>query len=144
MSSHIPIDPMTCIGSAVSEPYWRGLSEGRLTLPVCDTCARTFFFPRRWCPHCWSEGISWITASGHGTIYSTCRVNIPFDGRSSDEIPYAVALIDLTEGVRIPGRLHPSNMDARIGQPVTIDFGDNPTRTLPVWVTDTDEALDSN
>lgn len=101
-------------------------------LPVCDSCGRTFFFPRRWCPRCWSAEISWVQATGRGTIYSACTVNIPFDGRSAEEIPYTVALIDLEEGVRLPGRLHHSD-DAGVGGAVTIHFGDDPGSTLPVW-----------
>lgn len=135
METHPQVDPMACIGSEVSEPYWRGLSEGRLMIPVCHACGRTFFFPRRWCPHCWSPEIGWAAATGRGTVYSACMVNIAFDGRSADEVPYAVALVDLDEGIRIPGRLHPSDMAATAGQSVTIVFGDDPTRTLPVWVT---------
>ena len=133
---------MTCVGSEVSEPYWKGLSEGRLVIPICSACGRTFFFPRRWCPHCWSAEVGWTTATGRGTIYSSCLVNIPFDGRSAAEIPYAVALIDLEEGIRIPGRLHPSNMDATVGQPVFIHFGEDPARTLPVWVMNAGRAPD--
>ena len=136
MQTHLQVDPMACVGSEVSEPYWRGLSEGRLMIPACASCGRNFFFPRRWCPHCWSPEIGWAAATGRGTVYSACMVNIPFDGRSAEEVPYAVALIDLDEGIRIPGRLHPSNMDATAGQTVIIDFGDDPTRTLPGWVTE--------
>lgn len=102
-------------------------------LPVCDSCGRTFFFPRRWCPGCWSAETSWVQATGRGTIYSTCMVNIPFDGRSAEEIPYAVALIDLEEGVRLPGRLARPNA-AGVGGAVAIHFGDDPGSTLPVWV----------
>ncbi|MBT7667484.1 MAG: DNA-binding protein, partial [Rhodospirillaceae bacterium] len=30
-------------------PYWEGLREGKLMLPKCDDCAKTFFFPRISC-----------------------------------------------------------------------------------------------
>lgn len=133
VGSHIPIDPQACAASAVSAPYWNGLANGRLMMPRCDTCKSVFFFPRRWCPTCWSPNISWIEASGQGTIYTRCMVNVPFDGRPAEEVPYAVALVDLDEGPRVPGRLHPDHMNAGVGCTVTLEFGPDPKNSLPVW-----------
>ncbi|MCE0767624.1 zinc ribbon domain-containing protein, partial [Pseudonocardia kujensis] len=84
--------PTDCAMSAVSEPFWQSLAEGRLSLPFCAACREPFFFPRRWCPSCWSSELSWIDASGGGTLYARCLVEMPFDGRPGEEIPYAVAL----------------------------------------------------
>ena len=132
-SPHISIDPRTCAASDTSAPYWNGLAEGLLMLPRCDACSTVFFFPRMWCPSCWSSDISWIEASGRGTIYTCCMVNVPFDGRPPEEVPYAVALVDLDEGVRVPGRLHPVDMAAPVGTRVVLDFASNPDKSLPVW-----------
>jgi uncharacterized OB-fold protein len=132
-STHISRDPRTCAASDTSAPYWNGLADARLMLPRCDACSTVFFFPRMWCPTCWSSDISWIEATGRGTIYTYCMVNVAFDGRSPKEVPYAVALVDLDEGVRMPGRLHPLDMDAQIGMQVVLDFSPDPENSLPVW-----------
>ncbi|GAA0896787.1 Zn-ribbon domain-containing OB-fold protein [Pseudonocardia zijingensis] len=130
---HVPLAPAECAASAVSEPYWEGLAQGRLRIPFCGTCDKAFFFPRRWCPACWSADVSWIDAGGGGTLYARCTVDIPFDGRPAEEVPYAVALVDLDEGVRLPGRLRRADAQLPIGARVVLRFPDDPARSLPVW-----------
>jgi len=133
MSDHVPVSPARCAVSAVSEPYWNSLADARLSLPYCNACNKPFFFPRKWCPNCWSSNLSWIEASGRGTLYSRCMVNMPFDGRPAEEIPYAVALVDLDEGVRLPGRLRQADAAMPIGGRVVLEFADDPEVSLPVW-----------
>jgi uncharacterized OB-fold protein len=130
---HVPVAPAECAMSSVSEPYWNGLAAGRLSIPYCNQCEQPFFFPRQWCPNCWSSDISWITASGCGTLYSRCMINMPFDGRPAEEIPYAVALVDLDEGVRLPGRLRQADAAMPIGGRVELEFAADPASRLPVW-----------
>lgn len=132
-SPYISVDPRTCAASDTSAPYWDGLAAGKLMLPRCGACDSVFFFPRMWCPSCWSSDIHWIEATGRGAIYTRCMVNVPFDGRPAEEVPYAVALVDLEEGVRVPGRLHPADMDAPTGEEVVLEFGPDPQNSLPVW-----------
>jgi uncharacterized OB-fold protein len=127
------VPPASCAVSSVSLPYWEGLQSGKLMLPHCTSCDRTFFFPRRWCPHCWSDAVTWRQASGEGTLYSRATVRMPFEGRSPDEIPYTVALVDLDEGVRIPGRLHPDAAGLALDSRVALLFPPDPSVALPVW-----------
>ncbi|MGI5129914.1 Zn-ribbon domain-containing OB-fold protein [Pseudonocardia sp. CA-107938] len=133
MSDHVPVAPADCAMSAVSEPFWQGLAAGRLVLPFCAACRRPFFFPRRWCPTCWSADVTWTDAGGGGTLYARCQVDVPFDGRPAEEIPYSVALVDLDEGVRIPGRLRRADAALPIGERVVLDFAPDPAAALPVW-----------
>ena len=132
-SDHVSLAPASCAVSEVSQPYWDGLAAGRLRLPHCDDCHTPFFFPRRWCPSCWRSNISWIDASGYGTLYTRCLVEIPFDGRPAEEVPYAVALVDLDEGVRLPGRLRLADATLPIGHRVRLHFAEDPASYLPVW-----------
>ena len=53
-----------------AKPYWDGLKEHKLMLPKCQDCGKAFFYPRILCPHCHSRNITWIQASGKGTLYS--------------------------------------------------------------------------
>ncbi|MGE0215952.1 Zn-ribbon domain-containing OB-fold protein [Mycolicibacterium sp.] len=133
MPDHVPVAPADCAQSAVSQPYWDGLAEGVLSIPYCTGCAEPFFFPRKWCPRCWGADLTWITAAGRGTLYTRCLVNMPFDGRAAEEIPYAVALVDLDEGVRLPGRLRRADADLPIGSRVVLQFPTDPSVALPFW-----------
>lgn len=118
--------------SEASQPFWDGLAAGELRLPRCRRCAELFFFPRLFCPRCWSEDIIWERAGGGGTVYAVTTVHIPFD--PSLEVPYSVVIVDLDEGVRLPARLAPSAAGAAVGDRVTISFAAHPRAALPTFV----------
>jgi uncharacterized OB-fold protein len=118
----------------VAQPFWRALAEGRLVLPRCGRCAEVFFFPRRWCPCCWSEDVGWIDASGRGTVYARTEVHLPFPGIHEADLPVVELLVDLDEGARIPGRAHPDSRDVQIGDRVRIAFARDPGEEVPSFV----------
>lgn len=87
-----------------SHPYWEGLAQGELRIQRCDACSRAVFYPRLLCPHCFSEQLSWIVASGKGTIYSYTVAHQAF-GAFASETPFVVAIVALEEGVRMMTRI---------------------------------------
>jgi uncharacterized protein len=97
---------------SVAAPFWSALSEGRLVLPYCQACQRAFFYPRARCQRCWSDQVTWIDSAGYGIIYASSVINVPFQGIA--EVPYAVGLVDLDEGVRLPCRL-PAGRERPVG-----------------------------
>jgi uncharacterized OB-fold protein len=119
--------------SPESEPFWAALAAGRLELPYCKSCDVPFFYPRRWCPKCWSEDIAWREVEGVGTVWALSKVHLAFQGISEDEIPYTVVLVDLDAGVRIPGRLQDEDGQVAISDRVRLEFSDEPARHLPVF-----------
>jgi uncharacterized protein len=110
--------------SPETDPFWSATAEGRLVLPNCDDCAAAIWYPRTLCPICGSTSVTWVEASGQGTIYSyTVMHRGP--GRFRDVVPYVVAYVELAEGPRVltnivncdPDRVH-------IGQSVSVAFFD--------------------
>ncbi|MEU6538944.1 bifunctional MaoC family dehydratase N-terminal/OB-fold nucleic acid binding domain-containing protein [Streptomyces sp. NPDC047000] len=101
--------------------FWRGVEDHRLLIQRCTACG-TLRHP--WLPGCNScGGLGWDTveASGDGTVYSYVVMHHPpfpaFDP------PYAVALIELTEGVRLVSDVVGVPYDkVRIGMPVRVAF----------------------
>ncbi|MHC3471239.1 bifunctional MaoC family dehydratase N-terminal/OB-fold nucleic acid binding domain-containing protein [Streptomyces sp. 7R007] len=101
--------------------FWEGVAGHRLLLQRCAACA-TLRFP--WLPGCNACGSpDWDTreASGEGTVYSYVVLHHPpfpaFDP------PYAVALIELAEGVRMISNVIGVPYDkVRIGMPVRLVF----------------------
>ena len=87
--------------TADSLAYWEAAHEGRLIIQRCDDCGTPRFYPRVPCSRCWSDRVSWIDASGRGTIYSFTIVHRPPSAGFADAAPYAVALVELEEGVRM-------------------------------------------
>ncbi len=108
-----------------SQWWWDALGEGRLELPRCRSCGRTFFPPQPFCPHCGSSEWERIEASGHGRIYSWVVAHTPFDMTFADEVPYPIVAAELEEGVRLFGRYR--------GEPETIR-ADAPVRAFVYWV----------
>ncbi|ANS66397.1 hypothetical protein SLINC_4173 [Streptomyces lincolnensis] len=101
--------------------FWDGVRQHRLLIQRCADCA-ALRFP--WLPGCGSCGSpDWDTveATGEGTVYSYVVMHHPpfpaFDP------PYAVALIELTEGVRMISNIVGVPHDrVRIGRPVRLEF----------------------
>lgn len=90
------------VADADSAPYWEGCRDGRLLIQQCAECETLRFPPNRICGACHSDKMKWIEASGKGRVYSWIVVNhaVPREVYG-DDVPYAVALIDLEEGVRM-------------------------------------------
>ncbi|MFI8963173.1 bifunctional MaoC family dehydratase N-terminal/OB-fold nucleic acid binding domain-containing protein [Streptomyces sp. NPDC053493] len=101
--------------------FWAGVAEHRLLIQRCADCA-TLRFP--WLPGCNACGSrAWDTvdAGGEGTVYSYVVMHHPpfpaFDP------PYAVALVELAEGVRMISNVVGVPYDkVRIGMPVRLEF----------------------
>lgn len=87
-----------------SRPYWEGLAQGELRLQRCNSCSKAVFYPRSICPHCHADQLSWIVASGKGTIYSYTVAHQAFGSFAAD-VPFVVAIVELEEGVRMMSRI---------------------------------------
>lgn len=115
-----------------TRPFWEAAQEHRLVIQRCGDCQQPIFYPRSVCPHCMSDRITWVHASGRGTVYSYTVVH-----RSppafQQEVPFVVALVELEEGVRMMTRIVGSPPQAvRIGAAVEVVFDDvTPEITLP-------------
>lgn len=102
MPGHLPASLL--VQDSDSRPYWEGLAQGELRIQRCNACSKAVFYPRALCPHCYADQLSWIVASGKGTIYSYTVAHQAF-GPFAADAPFVVALIELEEGVRMMSRL---------------------------------------
>ena len=84
-----------------SQPFWDAARQRRLVVKRCKQCRRAHFYPRPFCPHCWSSEVEWQDCSGRASLYTYSVVHRndlpPFDER----VPYVAAIVDLEEGVRM-------------------------------------------
>ncbi|TDC93601.1 Zn-ribbon domain-containing OB-fold protein [Nonomuraea deserti] len=83
-----------------TQPFWDGTAAGELRIQRCQTCARHYFYPRPSCPHCGGDQVEWVRASGRATLYSYVINHRPAPG-FEDDAPYAIAVVELEEGVRM-------------------------------------------
>ena len=80
----------------LTKPYWDGAFQGRLMLPHCHSCGRSFFRPEVACTHCFATDWSWKQASGRGALYSfTVLHRAPVAGL---KMPLVFAIVELEEG----------------------------------------------
>lgn len=81
-------------------PYWEGTALGELRLQRCRACATAFFYPRTSCPRCGTTDVVWERASGRGRLHTYVISHRAAPGYE-DEVPYAIAVVELDEGPRM-------------------------------------------
>ena len=114
------------VPDAVTQPFWDGVAEGVLRVQRCVACGRYVFYPRAVCPHCTTGELEWVEATGAGVVHAFTIVHrAPPDYR--DQVPYAVALVELDEGVRMMTRLvDVEPADVAVGMPVEVAIRGEP------------------
>ena len=88
-----------------SDFYWERAQAHELWLRRCNACERAYFYPRDICPHCFSRDVTWVQASGRGTLHTFAVVERAPTPAFADHVPYVAALVDLEEGPRFPTNL---------------------------------------
>jgi uncharacterized OB-fold protein len=81
--------------------FWEATRQGRLLIRHCADCGAFSYYPRPFCPKCWSDRVSWHEASGEATLYSWSVVHRNDQPPFSDRVPYVAAIVDLAEGPRM-------------------------------------------
>jgi uncharacterized OB-fold protein len=91
----------------IRDEFRAGLARGDLLLQRCNDCGKLNMYPRHACPHCQSLSLGWQKSAGLGVLHSftVLRAGAP-EGFESD-LPYALGVIKLEEGVQLLARLLP-------------------------------------
>ena len=113
--------------------FWDGTAAGELRIQRCGGCGALRHPPGPMCPGCGAVKPEYIVAAGTGEVYSyVVQHHPPVPGKS---LPIVVALVQLTEGVRMVGELlRVSPERVRAGLPVRVEFVRvDGTLTLPAW-----------
>ena len=115
-----------------SHIFWQGCNENKLLIQQCKNCSKHIFYPRILCPHCFSEKVEWVESTGKGKIYSYTIARRGGGPAFKDDSPYAVALIELDEGVRMFSNI--INIDVekvKCDLPVEVVFEEQGDFSLP-------------
>ena len=118
--------------STVSLPFWQAAKRHELHIQRCGSCGAYVFYPREVCAECLSSDLSWVKVSGKGTVYSYTIAQAPTHPAFAEDVPYIVAIVELTEGPHITTNITGCKPDAvRIGMPVIATFDEvTPDMTL--------------
>ncbi len=121
--------------SPETQPFWDGCKRHELTLPYCTKCEAFFFYPRQFCPACFSWEIEWRPCSGKGRLFTFAiqfRAQMP-----GFTPPYVTAVVQLDEGPRMMTNLigiDPMPENIHCGMPVEVTWEDvNDEITLPMF-----------
>jgi uncharacterized OB-fold protein len=108
-----------------SREFWEGLCDGRLLIKHCTACGAFHYYPRPFCPTCWSDDVEWYEASGRATVYTYSTVYVNDLPPFGPQVPYVAAVVELEEGPRMMTRLIDCTKDdITLGMPVEVTYTD--------------------
>lgn len=83
----------------LTDEFWDATRQHRYLVQWCTGCDRPIFYPRVVCPGCLGrDSLTWRPSSGLGTVYAVSVQHRPAYPGLADQVPYAVALVDLDAG----------------------------------------------
>lgn len=88
-----------------SRAFWDHLTGGQFVAQRCSECMTIRFPVRSHCRVCLALDHEWEPVVGRGRVYSYVIYERAFHKGYSADIPYALALVEFDEQLRIPGCL---------------------------------------
>jgi uncharacterized OB-fold protein len=93
---------------SLADEFNDALAAGTLVIQRCNACGEVNMYPRYRCPACHSADLGWQESEGTGVLLTHAVVRaVPPKGFESD-LPYAVGVVRLDEGVQLLARLEPA------------------------------------
>ncbi len=116
--------------------FWEGAKEERLLIRHCLDCDAYSYYPRPFCPKCWSERVEWYEASGEATLYTWSVIYNNDMPPFRDRVPYVAAIVDLAEGPRMMTNVVECPFaELQVGMPLKVTFQPiSDEFTIPVFV----------
>jgi uncharacterized OB-fold protein len=114
--------------SELTQGFWEAAARGELVVQRCDGCGLLRHYPQPMCAACHSTDWTWTPVSGRGVVYTFTVTHQAFHPAWAGAVPYAVATVELEEGVRMVADLPAEDTDdVAIGLPVEVFFDEVPT-----------------
>jgi len=115
------------------EQFYKYVLQGKLMGGKCKKCGKVHLPPRPMCDKCFSKEMEWVEMPQKGKLMTYTIIHVAptqFQGMA----PYAVGIVELENGVRMPGMIRAAPEQIKIGMPLTIDFGACvATQPWPQW-----------
>lgn len=81
--------------------FYQHCQRSELRFQRCTSCGAWRHVPRHKCGACSSWEWEWARSSGRGQVFSWTVVSRPMHPDFVEEVPYAPAIIEMEEGVRL-------------------------------------------
>jgi hypothetical protein len=106
------------------EQFYKYILQRKLVGGKCKKCGKVHLPPRPLCDNCFSKEFEWTEIPQKGKLLTYTVIHVaPIQFQSM--APYAVGIIQLENGVKIPGMIRGVALEhIKIGMPLTIDFGE--------------------
>jgi uncharacterized OB-fold protein len=116
------------------EQFYRFCTERKLMAVRCVRCRHVMVPPRTICSNCRSSRVEWVQLATRGKLvtYTVVHVSPP---QFKHMAPYAVGIVEMPEGVKLPGIIRTSRLESlKIGMELEVDFSPTPQATeWPHW-----------
>jgi uncharacterized protein len=84
--------------------FFEKARAGQLTAIRCSSCGELSIPPRELCPNCHAQSWQPVVLAGDGAIASFTVIRVAPRAHAAD-VPYAIAVVQLKEGVSLLGRI---------------------------------------
>lgn len=116
-----------------SAPFFEGAARGALMLQRCRNCSRYFFPVQEVCTNCLEADMEWAEASGDATLHTFGVMHYLYHPGFAQELPYNVAVVELTEGPRMNARVDADNDSLEVGMALKVAFEQVEDVSVPVF-----------
>jgi uncharacterized OB-fold protein len=116
------------------EQFYKFIAQGKLMAGKCQKCGKIHLPPRPLCDNCYSQTFTWVTVPNKGKLLTYTVIHIA-PQQFQDAAPYAVGIVQLENGAKLPGMITKVPHDQlKVGMNLTVDFTacDN-NQAWPQW-----------
>jgi len=128
--------PLPRLNDLDTLPFWQATKNNTFTYQQCNNCQTVIWYPRRHCTGCVDGDLSWHKAKGTGTVYSFSVVRQSYHPFFRQQVPYAVAWIDLDEGPRVLSNIigvADATEEIQIGDKVKLVWEEHEEVNIPLF-----------
>jgi len=118
--------------SLTLESFYKFCAHKKLMGARCKSCRAILAPPRALCPRCGSTDMQWTELKGTGKLLTYSVVHVAPSAFQSF-VPYAVGIVLLTEGARLPGMIRTDLKDLKIGLDLKVAFDLTQSESWPSW-----------
>jgi hypothetical protein len=104
------------------EQFYKFIAQGKLMAGKCQKCGKIHLPPRPLCDNCYSQTFTWVTVPNEGKLLTYTVIHIA-PQQFQDAAPYAVGIVQLENGAKLPGMITNVPHDQlKVGMNLTVDF----------------------
>ncbi len=115
------------------EQFYRYVGQKKLMGGKCLNCGKIHLPPRPLCDKCLSTRFKWVELPQTGILLTYTIIHVA-PTQFQDMAPYAVGIVQLENGVRVPGIIRKTSLDSlKVGMKLKVEFEETPTSQMQQW-----------